>query len=134
MSKSVRISGNAHNASPEQNATKYLKEQRDKIVDDNQALLGFLVEKLRVQCQSHNNELEVKDEIHCLLLDDEIPENLIPKPKPLSPLTMMKQGIYPPWMDEITPIVIELLTGKRTLGTIVNEKFLDILKVIKEKI
>ena len=130
MSKFIETSGNAHSTSPEENATTNSKEQRDKIADNNQALLSFLVEKLNGQCQSYNNELDVKDEINILNIEDEIPENLIPKPKPRHPLTMEKQGIYPPWIDEITPVVIELLTNKRTLQTNANENVFDIPTVI----
>ena len=43
---------------------------------------------------------------------------------------MEKQGIYPPWIDEITPVVIELLTNKRTLEINANENVFDISTVI----
>ena len=130
MSKFIETSGNAHSTSPEENATTHSKEQRHKIADNNRALLNFLVKKLNGQCQSYNNELDVKDKINILNIEDEIPKNLIPKPKPRHPLTMEKQGIYPPWIDEITPVVIELLTNKRTLQTNANEKVFDIPTVI----
>ena len=91
------------------------QENQETDVTNNRALLDFLVDKLSTQGEPCNNIIDVKDEINTFSMYDEIPMHLLPKPKKRHPLTMERQGIYPPWIEELSPFVLELLT-KKSIG------------------
>ena len=90
-----------------------IQEKHESDVINNGALLDFLVEKLSTQCEPCNDEVDVKDEINQLNMNDEIPMNLLHQPKNDYPLSMARQGLYPPWIEEISPLVLGLLTKKK---------------------
>ena len=46
-----------------------------------------------------------------LLLNEEIPSNLIPQPEKRMSLSMEKQGLYPPWVEELAPDIFGMLTA-----------------------
>ena len=100
------------------------QENQETDVTNNRALLDFLVDKLSTQGEPCNNIIDVKDEINTFSMYDEIPMHLLPKPKKRHPLTMERQGIYPPWIEKISPFVHELLTKSinRTHANNKNEK------------
>lgn len=86
----------------------------------NKTLLDYLVEKLsrgHLALLPNTNENNVRDNILDLTLaDEDFPEDLMPKlVNPLPPF-MEPQGIYPPWVHKIAPIVLELLTEKACKG------------------
>ena len=80
----------------------------------DEPLLNLLLEKL-TECESCNVEEDIKDEIQQLLLEGEIPRDLIPQPKNPHPLFMMPQGFYPPWVKEIALSVLKLLEKNQKL-------------------
>ena len=80
--------------------TKISKPQ----AENDQALLDWLHDRLKNSNISNVDEL--KDEIHELHLNDEIPLHLIPRDRRTqSRLFMPPQGMYPPWLNNIVPKV-----------------------------
>jgi len=85
----------------------------------NESLLDYLVEKLCIAEADKNqndflpniNEVNVRENIGDLILDEGFPEELTPElQNPRPPLFMMPQGRCPPWVKEIAPFVLERLT------------------------
>ncbi len=85
-----------------ENATEHIHDQ---------ALLDFLFEKLKKGDEPCNNTDDVMEAIQQLLLEEEIPSHLIPQPEKRTSLFMEKQGLYPSWVEEISPTVFRLLTA-----------------------
>ena len=87
----------------------------------NESLLGYLVGKLCKAEANKNqndflpniNEVNVRENIGDLILDEDFPEELTPElqnPRPLN-LFMPPQGRCPPWVKEIAPFVLERLNS-----------------------
>ena len=90
------------------------KGKKRKMMDDvtgenapkhthDQDLLDFLYEKLKKVGEPCNNTDGVMETIQQLLLEEEIPSDLIPQPEKRMSLFMEKQGLYPSWVEEISP-------------------------------
>ena len=84
-----------------ENATEHIHDQ---------ALLDFLFEKLKKGDEPCKNTDDVMEAIQQLLLEEEIPSDLIPQPEKRTSLFMEKQGLYPSWVEEISQSVFRLLT------------------------
>ena len=81
--------------------------------DFNETLLNFLVEKLRADSNPSTNEDEVRENIADLILEEDFPDDLIPKSRShkQGPCFMEQQGIIPPWVRQVAPTVLNLLTN-----------------------
>ena len=85
-------------------------EEKATLQANNPGLLDFIVEKICTKKFTHLDVNEVKEMISEFVLEQEIPQDLIPKQKK-SPF-MVKHGLYPRWIEEIAPFVLVKLNEK----------------------
>ena len=73
-------------------------------------LLDYLVERICNTGKPSSTEEEVMDAIHDMELEEDIPNQLLPTPKPSNPLIMTAHERIPPWIMENAPFVLRRLT------------------------
>ena len=79
--------------------------------DFHPKLLDVLVQKLKDDSEARTDETKLKYKITDLTQDENFPVLLIPKATSHEPpLVMASQGLIPPWVHQIAPKVLELLT------------------------